>query len=137
MLVIIGLMTGLVVLSMPGEPDPGERDALALADALRTASRSALIDGATRSVSISDTEWNVSRFGETGWQEVVSGAPSGRVEIAVDGAEIELSADAQPLLVFEPTGQATAFDLRMDARRGAGWRISGSPVGEIALEPLP
>ena len=137
MLVIISLMTGLVVLSMPGEPEPGERDALALADALRTASRSALIDGATRSVSISDTEWTVSRFGETGWQEVASGAPSGRVEIAVDGAEVELSADAQPLLVFEPTGQATAFDLLLDARRDTDWRITGDAVGRIELVPAP
>ena len=137
MLVIISLMTGLVVLSMPGEPEPGERDALALADALRTASRSALIDGATRSVSVSDTDWAVRRFGETGWQEVASGAVSGRVEIAVDGAPVELSREAQPLLIFEPTGQATAFDLLLDARRDTDWRITGDAVGRIELVPAP
>ena len=137
MLVIISLMTGLVILSVPSEPEANERDALALADALRTASRSALIDGATRSVSVSDTDWAVRRFGETGWQEVASGAVSGRVEIAVDGAPVELSREAQPLLIFEPTGQATAFDLLLDARRDTDWRITGDAVGRIELVPAP
>ena len=136
-LVIIGVMTAAVVVSVPRDPAPAEADARAFADAAHRAARSTLLDGQTRGMSVSDSGWELRRYTEQGWQTALSGQTSQRLRLDVDGVEVELQPDPLPLLLWEPTGGANTFELEFDALRDADWRVVGDAQGQVVAEPVP
>lgn len=131
---ILALMSGLVLISLPGDPDPVEEDARAIATMLNRAAQSALNDGATRTLALSETEWALRRFDESGWRDLNSANfTTQSVRLFIETAPVELTDDMVPHIIFEPSGEATSFRLELQ-NRDSDWYLTGTPSGQILVE---
>jgi len=131
---ILALVTGLVAINLPDDPDPTEDDARTLAVTLNRAAQASLTDGATRSLALSREGWSLRRFQDGEWQAVAADQfEARRVELFVEAAKVELSDDPLPYIIFEPTGQATPFELTLRDRDG-NWSLEGTETGRVSVE---
>ena len=130
---IIALMSGAVILALGPDPDPAQDSARNLAKTLNRAGEAALTDGQTRTLALSREGWELRRFAGTEWQTADSGNFTTNADLFVEDAEVELTDEAIPHLIFEPTGQATPFRLELRSREG-NWHLEGTDSGDVTVE---
>ena len=134
MVAILAFVSSLVVFNLPEDPDPLEVDARELAVTLNRAAQASLTDGATRTLAVSREGWTLSRFHDGEWQETRANQFESRnPELFVETAKVELGEDALPYIVFEPSGQATPFELTLRDREGT-WNLTGTDTGRVSVE---
>jgi len=131
---IIALVTGLVIISLPGPPNGAEAEARKIAIATNLASRSALFEGRTHTLAISRDEWTVRRFENGAWQDLQVAKFDITPTLSVEGVEIDLTPELTPYIVFEPSGQATPFALTLGGVRDR-WSITGDASADIQARP--
>lgn len=138
-MLIIGLMTGIVVLNLPSGDDPWEAQARELASKFEIASQSAMIANQTIGIKISKEGYEVVRFVAGDWVKIEGQAFSGEIPISValvqNGAEIDLKAAAKvdvPVIRYDATGLATPFELTIDGF-GRSVEFVGGPDGSMEL----
>jgi len=115
-LVIISLMTGVVVLSLPREKPAIEAQGAFLAQQFDWASQNSIISGQPQAFGFykdayyfyefRDGDWEI--LSETTWPDDLS------VQFYKDDIRIETPKEPVPMVVFEPLGLSTQFDLLVE-----------------------
>lgn len=115
-LVIISLMTGVVVLSMPRDKPAIETHASLMATQFSTAAQNSIISGKPQAFGFfkdaylfyefTDGEWAV--LSETNWPDEIA------IEFSKDDLPLDTPKEPVPLVVFEPLGLSTAFSLQLE-----------------------
>ena len=138
-LLIIGLMTGLVVLNMPETEDPIDEQARLLAYRLETAAQTSMISNQTIGIQFTKDGYEAVRFVGDEWETIekfefdMETAPV--VELVQNGAKIDLEKARKskiPVIRFDATGMATPFELKVDIY-GDELKITGSSDGAIQV----
>lgn len=115
-LVIIGLMSGVVMMTLPDRTPPEEALGEALLMRLNAAAEDSLMTGQPKAFGVSsksyglyeyiDAKWEIS--GEAEWPETVTAS------LEKDGNRVELKSKLAPLVSFDPTGLSSVFDLTLN-----------------------
>ena len=115
-LVIISLMTGVVVLSMPREKPMIEQQGSFMAKQFSTASQTSIISGTPQAFGLSQTAYYFYTFDEGDWTIVSETEWPGDLEISFrkDETAIDIPKEAVPVVVFEPMGLSTVFSLSIE-----------------------
>ena len=131
-LFILALVAGLVVMNLPAqslEKDAAER----LAERLDLEARTGVFDGEVRTLAVAENRWELRNFSGGQWQMTAAGELPGRVSLVVEDLPVELTPEPQPLILFEPSGFATPFELSAGGVRD-GFRLVGDANGDVRIE---
>lgn len=137
-LFILALVTTLMVIAIPSGPGGPEAAARNFSVAANLASREAISEGRTHTISLSREGWTVRAWsvGGTGDGEWVDRAGADwqtRVEVDVEQVPVELPEEPEPLILFDPTGGATAYVIALGSGRER-WSVVGDTQGRASLE---
>jgi len=140
-LLIVGLMTGLVVLNLPESEDPVETQAKLLVTRLQTASQTSMISNQAIGIEFTDDGYRAVRFIGDEWETIerfeydMDSVPI--VEITRNDEKIDLEKAQEsgiPVIRYDSTGLATPFELSIDVY-GTEIRIEGGADGSVKLVP--
>lgn len=136
-MMIIGLMTGMVVLNLPEADDSWETQGRVIASKLKIASQSAMIANHTIGIRFSKNGYRIVRFVGGEWRTIEIFDFPAEVPLTLalvrNGAEIDLKAAEKaklPVIRYDPTGLATPFDLTIDGY-GRTMRFEGAADGSV------
>ena len=134
-LVIIGLMTSAVVLSLPSRTSETKTYAENLVRDLNAAAQQSILTGKTSALGLSedtfalmvfeDGEWHVAQ--EDFWPENIA------IRFSRDETVLQLKEELLPLVLFSPTGETTPFELEIDGH-DFDYRLLSEGDGRINLE---
>ena len=115
-LVIVGLMTSAVVMALPSRKPAITEQTNAAILQLNRAAQNSLVSGRPQAWGLSKTGYALYDFVEGEWLQTASTDWPGslRIEFFKNDVPVKLGDDIQPLIVFEPTGLSTPFELRID-----------------------
>lgn len=137
-LVVIGLISSAVILTLPGEKPAIETYSKTMVKEINAAAQTGLLTGETAALGLSETAYAVLVYREGQWQS--SGArnlPEGtRLSFEKEGGDVKLSDDILPLGVFEPTGTATVFTVTLRSEDGRYNFISAGD-GRLVMSGTP
>lgn len=138
-MLIIGLMTGIVVLNLPEGDDPWETEARRLASKFEIASQSAMISNQSIGIRLNKDRYDIVRFVGGDWVIIESHEFTGEIPLSIEleqnGAKIDLKAAAKtevPVIRYDATGLATPFELTIDGY-GRTMQFIGGPDGSVGL----
>ncbi|WP_162937832.1 type II secretion system minor pseudopilin GspH [Indioceanicola profundi] len=136
---VIGLLSGVVVMTWPPADPPALADARRFAADARQAAEASIVTGRPYGLALDGRGWTVLRADAAGWTPLPDVAPglwsdgvqarptlSGAKQAAGD------SAPAIPALRFDPVGLATPFALRVEGD-GASALVEVDAAGRVAL----
>lgn len=119
-LVVIGLISSAVILTLPGEKPAIETYSKTMVKEINGAAQTSLLTGETTALGLSETAYAVLIYREGQWQS--NGArelPEGtKLSFEKEGANVRLSDKMLPLGVFEPTGTANVFTVTLRSSDG-------------------
>jgi len=138
-MLIIGLMTGIVVLNLPEGDDQWETQARKLASKFEIASQSAMIANQTIGIHLNKDRYKISRFVAGEWVDIEGAEFGGDIPLSInleqDGTKIDLKAADKsdvPVIRYDATGLATPFELTIDGY-GRSMQFIGGPDGSLRL----
>ena len=135
-LVIIGLMSASVVLSLrgPGQTEESYQETL-LGD-LNQTSKIAIYTGRVHALSVSEAGLHLMVYANREWvvQRDFTSENVAIDELHIEGAKIELPDAQTPLILFEPTGEITDFELRLNGA-AQDVTLTVSDTGALIFEP--
>ncbi|MBC6402068.1 MAG: prepilin-type N-terminal cleavage/methylation domain-containing protein [Hyphomonadaceae bacterium] len=116
-LVIIGLVSGTVVLSLSGPKAAARTETEELVRQFRLAAEEAIITGRPHAWGLSGTEHVFFRFHDTEWVPLSEPRlnPGSRIKLTREARNVKLTEEIIPLVIFEPIGMTTRFSLRIEA----------------------
>lgn len=114
-MVIIGLMTSAVVLTLPKDKAVVNVYAEDLVRDINGAAQASLLSGKMAALGVSEKAYAIYAYEDDAWVSKREGDwPDGVfVTFEKDKAELQLTEEIVPLALFEPTGQSTVFDLTL------------------------
>jgi general secretion pathway protein H len=144
-LVIIGLLSSVVVLTVPMGSASLRDDARVLAARLKLASQESVMKGAATGALISPEGYAFYRLQNGKWIEVTDERAFARqvwrkgvaVETlrAANAPSVSASRDKKavvPNVVFDPTGMTTPFSISL-AAQGERWSVTDTANGEVVV----
>jgi len=133
-MVIIGLMTSAVVLTLPQDKAVVNIYAENLLRDLNGAAQSSLLTGKTAALGVSEKAYAIYAYENEDWvPKRMEDWPEGVfVTFEKDAAKLELTEDVVPLALFEPTGQSTFFALTL-RNHDKELRLSSKGDGRVVL----
>ena len=139
-LLIIGLMAGVVVLSMPTPASPLVKQGHKIERHMARLSQSALMDGKPYGISIHKNEIEIVRYEQGGWKSIdkaeFGAGANTYVRLFQNGAKIDLDKAeklAVPIIRYDTSGLATPFEMWLEAS-GERLIIRGEIDGLIMSE---
>ena len=139
-MLIVGLMTGIVVLNLPEADDPWEKQARVIASKFQIASQSAMVANQTIGIRLNKNGYRIVRFTGGEWQTIEQFEFDAEVpltmELTQNGAEIDLKAAEKsrvPVIRYDATGLATPFELTIDGY-GRSMSFEGGADGSVQLK---
>lgn len=121
-MLIIGLMTGVVVLNLPSGDDPAVEQGKLLVSRLRIAAQTSMIENTPVGIEFNEDGYSAVRFIGGEWETVESFTYELEqplvLELTQNGAKIDLDAARKtgvPVIRYDATGLATPFELEVDA----------------------
>ena len=136
-LVIIGLMSSAVVLTLPKEKPAFDKQVDTLVQHMNLAAQDSILTGKPHAWGVSETSHGFFKFQENTWDElkISDWSPSFRFSLTRETTTVEPQEEILPLIVFEPTGVSTPFVLFIeDGNRRV--KIEGQPDGSILKEEI-
>jgi general secretion pathway protein H len=134
-LVLIGLLSSAVILTFPGPKPVAEKETARLLANLNALSEQALVSNRVTAVGFSKTGYASYLFDEGAWQlQTRQNWPEGiSSALEVEGVTMALPVKLSPLVLFEPTGQSTRFQLELasDQRR---FVLASTGDGRVELQ---
>ena len=133
-LIIIGLMSAVVILSIPRPDSPLEKQAQLITGHLNQLAQNSIISGRVGAVGISKAGYALYNYEDQDWHEITSGEwdASYRVRFKRENKNLELPKETTPTILFQPTGLSTAFEISL-TDGGAQYIISAQGDGHVAL----
>ena len=134
-LVIIGLMTSAVVMTLPREKPAIDVQAQTLTSSLNAASQSSLVTGRPFAFGMSKDQFAVFEFEDREWvqRQLMDRPDALSVDLRKNDIPIKLSEEIVPIVVFEPTGLSTPFSLTLTQGRRTEI-LSSTGDGRVILE---
>ena len=133
-MVIIGLMTSAVVLTMPQNKPAVNIYADNLVRDLNGAAQSSLLTGKVAALGLSEKSYAIYAYEGEEWVPKRTGDwPEGVfVTFEKDKTKLKLTEDLVPLAIFEPTGQSTLFELTL-RNHDKALRLSSKGDGRVVI----
>ncbi len=133
-LIIIGLMSAVVILSIPRPDSPLKKQAQLMTGHINQLAQNGIISGRVGAVGISKDGYALYNYQDQDWHEIISGEwdRGSRVRFKRENKNLELPKEITPIILFQPTGLSTAFELSL-SDGGAQYIISGQGDGRVAL----
>ena len=112
-LVIIGLMASAVVLTLPRDKPAIDTQSQSLTSLMNAASQASLVTGRPHAFGLSKDRYAVFEFMEGEWvqRQTLDRPDALTVELRKNDIRIKLEDEIVPIVVFEPTGLSTSFEL--------------------------
>jgi len=117
-LVVIGLMSSVVILSMPTPKSALDKQAERLTSQLNALAQDGLISGSVNAAGFSEDGYSLYTFENSEWTERVKGEweDSYRLTLTRASAKLDMPKTAEPIIMFQPTGLSTPFELTLSGR---------------------
>lgn len=153
---ILGLMAGVVVMTLPSEEDTARSEAFRLASQVKVAQELAVTRGEIIGLRMEETRYSFVVYRAEGWSPLVLPGADGpahsmgaetRVSLLLDSEPATGTAGGarpfslarekdqpppQPDLVFLPTGAAPSFTALFTGDRG-GWQVVAADDGTVTV----
>ena len=117
-LVVIGLMSSVVILSI--EPPKSELDKQVerLSVELNALAQDGLISGSVTAAGFSEDGYALYAFENSEWMERASAdwQDSYRMTLTRASAKLDMPKEADPIILFQPTGLSTPFEFTLSDR---------------------
>ncbi len=112
---MVGLLSSTVILTMPKEKPAIQTFAPKFQLTLNRAAQSSVLSGQMVALGLSKDGYSVLKYDHEDWVPIASEEWPHGVLVSFDKEKtpIKLSEDIQPIAVFEPTGLATIFSLKL------------------------
>ena len=133
-LVVIGLMSSVVILSMPQPKSSLDNQAELLTGQLNALAQDGLISGSVTAAGFSEDGYALYAFENSEWTERVSATWQGsyRMTLTRASARLDLPKKADPIILFQPTGLSTPFEFTLSDRE-TKYVLMTSVDGQIEL----
>ena len=133
-MVIIGLMTSAVVLTLPKDKAVVNAYAEDLVRNINGAAQASLLSGKMAALGVSEKAYAIYAYEDEAWvPKRTADWPEGVfVTFEKDETKLKLTEDIVPLAWFEPTGQSTVFDLTL-RNHDKVLRLSSQGDGRVVL----
>jgi len=114
-LVVIGLMSSVVILSIEPPKSALEKQAERLNSELNALAQDGLISGSVNAAGFSEEGYALYSFENSEWTERVSDEwqDSYRITFTRASAKLNLPKTTDPIVMFQPTGLSTPFELTL------------------------
>ena len=138
-LVIMGLMTGAVIMNLPEGENPALVQGRKMATQLNMIAQSSMISRQSLGVRLRDGHMETVRYQQGEWQVVqdipIDESVFSTFDFIQNGAKIDLRRAAKtqiPLIRYDVTGLATPFELRLENGEGS-FQLIGEIDGRVQL----
>lgn len=133
-LVVIGLMSSVVILSMPTPKSNLEKQAILLSGQLNALAQDGLISGTVNAAGFSKEGYALYSFENSEWTQRASGEwdDNYRLSFTRASATIEMPKTTDPIIMFQPTGLSTPFELTL-SDRDAKYALKTDGDGRVNL----
>lgn len=133
-LVVIGLMSSVVILSMPHPKSDLDKQAEQLSIQLNALAQDGLISGSVTAAGFSEDGYTLYAFENSEWAERASAQwqESYRMTLTRGSARIDLPKKSDPIILFQPTGLSTPFEFTLEDRE-TKYALTTSGGGRIDL----
>lgn len=146
-LMIVGLLSATVVLTMPLAHDPAEVEVKRFMARLTLAAQDSVLAGAPTGVVLESNGYRFFQYARGGWKAIESDAAMAPVEwdkdvtvnlnstqagTSIGAAAKDEQAPTQPAIVFSPTGLATPFTISIKSP-SSQYTVSGDAFGAISM----
>ncbi|WP_034388828.1 prepilin-type N-terminal cleavage/methylation domain-containing protein [Hellea balneolensis] len=117
-LVVIGLMSSVVVLSIPQPKSELEKQAALLSGQLNALAQDGMISGSVTAAGFSEDGYALYAFENSEWTEKAAGEwqDSYRLTLSRASAKLDMPKTTEPIILFQPTGLSTPFELTLSDR---------------------
>jgi len=117
-LVLIGLMSSVVILSLPEPKSELDKQAAILSGQLNALAQDGLISGSVTAAGFSKDGYALYAFENSEWTERAAGEwqDSYRMTLTRASAKLELPKKTEPIILFQPTGLSTPFEFTLSDR---------------------
>ena len=114
-LIIIGLMTSIVILTVPTPKSTLDKQAEFMVGSLNQLAQNSIITGKVSAAGFSQLGYVLYEYADDEWQELSSNewGESYRLRYTRADARLDVPEDAAPSILFQPTGLSTPFELVM------------------------
>jgi len=117
-LVMIGLLSGVVVMNMPSKKSPTQTEAETLVKRINGLIQDGLISGEIRALGVSETSYAFYQYDGSNFEVLVqkSWQDDTKPALSINNNRIPLPEDLSAQIIFEPTGINTEFRLNLSGR---------------------
>jgi len=111
-------MSSVVILSMPTPKSALDKQAERLTSQLNALAQDGLISGSVNAAGFSEDGYSLYTFENSEWTERVKGEweDSYRLTLTRASAKLDMPKTAEPIIMFQPTGLSTPFELTLSGR---------------------
>ncbi len=136
MIVIIGLMSSAVVMTMAGDPPKARSFAAQMNQDLNQAAQQSLLSGEPFALGLSRENYAIMRYEEAGWRADLSRPWGENIDPALStgGEPKSLTDKLLPHVMFEPTGISQIFELTLRGEDGI-YILSSQGSGRVEMRP--
>ena len=136
-LVVIGLMSSVVILSIPTPKSNLEKQATLLSGQLNALAQDGLIRGTVNAAGFSKEGYALYSFENNEWTERASGEWDDNYHLSFTraSARLEMPKTTDPIIMFQPTGLSTPFELTL-SDRDAKYALKTDGDGRVNLIKL-
>lgn len=134
MLVIIGLMTSAVVMTLPKAPPASRAVSETLLKRLNQTAQESLLSGRPAAFGLSKSSLTLYTYDGEDWTAVQSKSWPDVLTVSLrqDGEDVKLAEKPVPLILFEPTGNSSVFTLTLSDFDGR-YTLSSNGDGRVVL----
>ncbi len=137
-LVIIGLISGVVILNFPQPKTELDEGANNLLTRVNVAAQNAVISGRVAALGVSGTGYSLYDHQAGEWALTFSEDwPAGvRISLEKNGRNVKLPDEDIPVILFEPTGLSDTFSVNLIEGGGQHFELSSAGDGRAVLKPV-
>ena len=134
-LLIIGLVSGAVVLTLPPPQAPEQVLAATLVRHLNGLAQNSLLADIPAAAGFSRAGYALFTYQEHEWRQSIAGEWPARVSVRFlhDGIALDLPESVKPLVFFEPTGLSSTFTLELQGEKSQ-FILSSQGDGQVLLK---
>ena len=133
-LAVLALTMSVVIFNMPTPKSDLEKQAELLTGQLNALAQDGLVSGSVTAAGFSKEGYALYAFENSEWTERVSAEweDSYRLSLTRTSAKLEMPKTTEPIMVFQPTGLSTPFELTL-SDRDMSYTVSTSGDGRVDL----
>ena len=134
-LVMIGLLSGVVVMNLPPQKSATLKQAENLTRNLNALSQDALISGEIRAFGLSESDYGFYNYDGVAFTPVTTKAwdDNAQINFFRNGEKVKLPETNLPVIIFEPTRRSTVFRLELSDQKGT-YRLISTGNGRVAMD---